>query len=83
MLTKLTFAVSQHQYLKIHPGQRLVHSDDMFYMAETFLKALSKDGVHSMKIILYTQSEQYRLMIHNLSLTCCGVAGLEYDIQIL
>lgn len=29
-----------------------------------------------MKIILYTQSEQYRLLIHNLSLTCCGVADM-------
>lgn len=34
MLTKLTFTVSQHQQLKINPGQKLVHSDDMFYMAD-------------------------------------------------
>ena len=32
--TKLTFTVSLHQQLKINSGQKLVHSDDTFYMTD-------------------------------------------------
>lgn len=40
MFTKLTFTVSLHQQLKINPGKKLVHSDDMFYMADRILYRL-------------------------------------------
>lgn len=40
VLTRMTFTVRLHQQLKIHPGQRLVHKFDMFYMAEGILNWL-------------------------------------------
>lgn len=40
VFTKSTFTVSLHQQLKINLGQKLVQSDDMFYMADRILYRL-------------------------------------------
>lgn len=58
VLTTLTFAVSQHQQPKIHPGLKQVHSHGMSYTAETILYRLYvkvEEPQHG--AFLHTQSE--------------------------